>query len=614
MTQKLNRILDSTWQRQPLLLGWLCVQMILVLFCFVPARAQGLGISGANVEGACPAACGVRVDIKDVKLRERADGIDAVIDWDVSQSAPEIKLRNFNVTITVEFNRLGKDERTVSAPPGQRQAVIRLQSGGFNKDIKFSDVTSVRAQVAAIADPLPPLNITDLPSVKIVGQGGDSAVDVSWRPPTPLACSADRFFVRVKAINEKGDRLNGDGTAAITARSLRVQLKGDLNKKGLRNPEATVELNHSLIVCQKVESFPPKQEGFGSGTGSNVPNPVVTLKPVQFSEGGGRVDMFAFWDVVEPQGFKATKFDVVFEVANANGAISSVPPRTVSGNERTVRGPQAQIGDFRSVTVTITATFTNTGNTAILTRTDKRTQAFTSKSTLPKAEPVTPQAQSVGLSVAGVKINTQKGLHAVTVAWVVKPPTGVTITSFQVDATALGNQRTATRSAVVSGQTALTLINFTFDDIGAEIKKVQAKIIANARRSDGSTFQQSVIGEGQAALPTTPPPPPPVQLKVTNLIANNSGNNFIINGAWFIEVQAGITVQNFIVEATLLKPTGPVRKTATVNAPVRQQSFTFTAAEANGATAVEMKVTANLRRADGTTFQETSTRPGTVSN
>ena len=613
MSLRIKLLLRNQFPKQQLFLIWLGLQLALVLWCSTSAKAQGLGISGANLEGACPAACGIQIRITSTKLRERADGIDAVVDWTVEQRAPEIKLTSFTVTAIVEFNRLGKDEKKINVAPTQRQAVIRLNSGGFNKDIKFSDVTSVKAIVFATADAIAPLAITDIPSIKIVGQGNDAAVDVSWRTSGPLACSADKFVVNVKAVNEKGDQLDGSGEAATTARSLRVQLKGSLNKKGLRNPEATVKLRHSLIGCQQTTNFPPVLEPLGSGTGSNAPNPVVTLNPIRFSQDSGRIDMEAFWEVVEPSGFKATRFDLQFDLENANGAVNSVT-RIASGDKRSQRGPQAQEGDLRSVTVTIKATFNNAANTAILTRQDKRTQPFTAKSTLPKAFPAAPQSSNIGLNVVGVKLDSDSAQHRVTPVWQVNIPANITVTSFEVEATASGNQSQAKRNAVVLGTARQATINFPVTELGNKLNKAQVKVTANGRRADGSTFQQTATGEGQPVAAPPPLPPPPVLLKINALNANFSGSNFIVNGAWIIELQAGITVQNFIVEATLLKPTGPTQKTVTVNAPVRQQLFTFTAAQASGATTAEMKVTANLRRADGTTFQETFTRQTKAGN
>jgi hypothetical protein len=605
MTQRFKQLFHQQRGGQKTLLVWLCLQLIFVLCCSVSLAAQGLGISGANVEASCPASCGIAIRITSAKLRERSDGIDAVIDWTLDQRVPEIKLKNLNVTATVEFNRFGKDEKTVSVPSNQRQAVIRLASGGFNKDIKFSDVVSVKAVVFATADALSTLPINDIRSIKIVGQGGDSAVDVSWGAPTPLACSASTFSVSVKAINEKGDRLDGTGEAVTTARSIRVQLKGDLNKKGLHNPEATVKLQHSLIACQQTTNFPPQLEPLSAGTGSNAPNPVVTLKPIRFTEFSGRIESEIFWEVVEPQGFKATKFDLKVET-DRNGNIGTLN-RTESGEKRSTRGPDSQVGDgLRSVTITIKATFTNAANTTILIREHKLTQPFTAKSTLPKAEPVKPQQQNLGLNVAAVKINSAKNVHAITVGFQVKPPAGVTITNITVEATALGNQGTAQRSTIVSGQASLANVNFTFSEVGDKLNKVQAKVIANALRADGSTFQQTATAEGQPVAPPPPPPPPPVQLKVSSLSSNNGG--LFVNGGWFIEVQPGITIQGFLVEVTILKPAAPVRKSVNVGASVRQQGFSFTTTELSGATNVEMKVTATLRRADGTTFQETSTR------
>ena len=474
MLRQLNLFLSPQSRGTQMLIVWLGLQLLFVLMGAPETRAQGV-----NLQGGCPAACGIKIRITSAKLRERADGIDAVIDWTLEQTAPEIKLKNLSVTASVEFKNIGKDERTVSVPPTQRQAVIRLQSGGINKDIKFSDVTSVKAIVFATADPLPAVNVTDIRALKIVGQGGDSAVDVSWGAPTPLACSADKFFVKVKAINEKGDRLNGDGTAAMTARSLRVQLKGDLNKKGLRNPEATVEVQHSLIGCQQTSNFSPQLEPFSSGTGSNAPNPIVTLKPMRFTEFSGRIESEVFWDVVEPQGFKATKFELKME-SDRNGTIGTFN-RTETGEKRSTRGPESQVGDgLRSVTVTIKATFTNTNNTTVLIRENKLIQPFTAKSLLPKVEPVTPQGANVNLSFAGAKITTESGIHVVTVGWATKPSAGVTITNFEVEAKATG-ANTVTRSTVVSGQETRAVINFSFAEVGQKITSAQVKIVASAR-------------------------------------------------------------------------------------------------------------------------------------
>lgn len=610
MTQRFNQ-LHPQRRGQKTLLIVLCLQFIFVLWTSASVTAQGLGISRANLEASCPAACGIRIRITSAKLRERSDGIDAVIDWTVEQRAPEIKLKSFNVTAVVEFNRSSKDEQAVEVAADKRQAVVKLKSGGFNKDIKFSDVTSVRAIVFATADALPTIPVTDVRSIKIVGQSSDPAVEVSWGAPTPLACSASTFVVSVKALNEKGDRLDGTEEAAITARSLRVQLKGDLNKKGLHNPEATVKLRHSLIACQQTTNFAPQLEPFSSGTGSNAPNPVVTLKPITFQDLGGRIDLGISWDAVEPQGFKATRFDFIIDFEGIDGTIFS-RNTFANGNERSLIGIQAQ--SIRGVTVNVKATFTNTANTAILTREDKRTQPFTAKSALPKAQPVTPQPTNVGLNISGIKINSEKNIHKITVSFAVKPSAGVTITSFTVEATALGNQSTAQRSVVASGQAALANINFTFGEVGDKLNKVQVKVIADARRADGSTFQQTATSEGQPIVPPPPPPPPPAQLKVDGLSATIGTNTLVVRGNWLIILQPGITIQDFIVEASVLKPTGPIKQTITVNAAIREQNIPFLLANVSGATAVEMKVTANLRRADGTTFQETSVRQANVGN
>jgi hypothetical protein len=226
-------------------------------------------------------------------------------------------------------------------------------------------------------------------------------------------------------------------------------------------------------------------------------------------------------------------------------------------------------------------------------------------------QPVAPQPQNIGLNVVGVKLDKDSNQHRVTPVWQVNIPANITVTSFEIEAAVSGNQGQAKRTAVVLGTARQAIINFSFAEIGDKLNKAQVKVTANGRRADGSTFQQTATGEGLPVAAPPPAPAPPVLLKINALTANFSGSNFIVNGAWIIELQAGITVQNFVVEATILKPTGPSQKTVTVNPSVRQQLFTFTAAEASGATAAEMKVTANLRRADGTTFQETFTRQTT---
>ena len=462
----------------------------------LPALAQ---IAGANLVTACPAACGIKIRITSTLLRETPNGIDAVIDWTLEQTAPEIKVSSFQVTGVVEFKSRSKDETTISVSGTQRQAVVRLSQSGKNKDIKFSDVTSVRAIVTAIADALPPIPVTNIPTRKITGQGGDSAVEVTWVPPAPLPCSADVFNISVAATNEKGDRLTGNANASLSGRNGKVELKGSVNKKGLRDPEATVKVVNSLIACQQTTNFAPKQEGISAGVGSaSASSSKVTIKNITFRESSGRIDTTVDWDVVEAGGVKATNFNLKFEFEDPTGKIT-VNNRVASANDRSTFGIQVASGTLRSLTLTITATFKNSGNTVVLTKEDKKTQAFNIKQAVkPVAElapavqkPVAPQPQDIGLNIANVKITTTTGLHTVATSWQVNIPVGVTVTSFEVEASVAGNQTKAKRSAVVLGQVRQTTINFAFDEVGNKLNNAQIKVIANARRADGSTFQQT---------------------------------------------------------------------------------------------------------------------------
>ncbi len=575
---------------------FVCTVIALTLWSSSVSFGQG------NLAGACPAACGIKIQITNATLTEANDGMLMNVEWTLAQTAPEIKLKNLKVFARV---KLGIDnvENTLTVAATARKATLKLAR---NFEFDFKDVEVLTTKVTAFAEPLPPIPITNIPTRKITGQGNDSAVEVTWGTPPPLPCSASSIAVNVAATNEKGDRLTGATLTALNVRSARIEVKGDTNKNGLRNPEATIQVINSLIGCEEIKNFPPKQQGIGSGTGSNAPNPVVTLKPIVFSEGGGRIDATLNWEVIEPPGFKATKFDFKVDTELGDGKIVT-RNASANGTDRSTFGTQTQTGDLRSVAVTVKATFTNTANTAVLTREDSRKQQFTAKSALPKAAPVAPQPQSIGLNIAAVKINSEKAVHGVTVGWQVKVPPGVTVTNFEVEATVLGNQNQVKRSAVVSGQAALAIINFTFAEVGDTLGKVQVKVIANARRADGSTFQQTATGEGQPVVPP-PPPPPAVQLKVTGLNSSSATSTFTIRSEWFIQLIPGVTLEGFTAEASILKPTVPVKKTVPINPAARSQNFVFSLTEAEGRTGIAVTVTANLRRADGSTFQETSTR------
>lgn len=489
MLQRLKRFLCGQLRAKQMLLACVCFQLLLSLSIVTETMAQG----GVSVAASCPTSCDLRISITSAKLRERSDGIDAVVEWTVTQPAPEIKLTGFAVTATIEYKSVGKDESTVGTKADVRQAVVKLQSGGFNKDIKFSDIATFKVKVLARTEPVPSINVTDINSIRIVGEGGDSAVDVSWRAPNPMPCSASVFVVKVKAINEKGDRLEGEGQAAITARSIRVQLKGDVNKKGLRNPEATVRLLNSIVSCERVQNFPPTQEGVGGGVGSTAPNPVVTLKPITFQPNGSRIDAFISWDVVEPTGFRATKFEIKVDTELTNGQVFT-STRVANGTERSSFGSQSQ-NDLSSVTATIKATFTNAANTSILFREDKRTDKFSAKAALLDIQkPVQPTQQNITLNVTNVKVLSKANVHSVVATWQVNVPANVTLTSFEINAQIAGNQAEPKRSVVVLSTQRTATINFTFDEAGNQVSSARVQVIANVRRADGSTFQQKATG------------------------------------------------------------------------------------------------------------------------
>ncbi|MBL8208458.1 MAG: hypothetical protein JNM09_29785, partial [Blastocatellia bacterium] len=582
-----------------------CFALLVITLCTsVAAFAQ------TQLNGVCPTTCGIKIKIASATLTEANDGMIANIEWSVEQSAPEIQLENFEVFARVKLG-LDNVENTARTSAGVRKVTIKL-SRRLEFDLK--DVEFFTAKVTAFAKAIPDIAITDIPSRKIVGEGRDSAVEVQWNTPFKLPCSANVFSVDVSAKNEKNDKLNGLATVNSQTRQATVELKGDVNKKGLHDPRATVTLKNSNIECGDIKST---SSPIATVPRDNSGQAKVTLKNVAFVDDSGRIDITPAWDAVVPDGFKLNKFDVKFEKEAPDGTIT-VNTRTVNANDRTTF-EQVGAGTIKLVTVTVIATFRDNANTQIFTREDRRTQgtslkqapvrpvqsAQSAKTSLP-APSVAPQTPNLNLSTEIAKIVSESNAHTVTVKFLAKPPSGINVTTFVVEATAIGNQKTLTRSASGSGQTNTIGLQFPFGELGDKLKKVQVKVTATAQRANGSVFQQTATAEGQPVTPPPPPPPPPVQLKVNALSSNNGG--LFVNGGWFIEVQPGITLQGFLVEVTILKPSNPVRKAANVGATVRQQGFSFATKELNGATGVEMKVTATLRRADGATFQETSTR------
>ncbi len=350
--------------------SFLFVCALIAINLWSPAVAVGQ----TQLAGVCPAACGIKIRITNATLTEANDGMLVNVEWTLEQTAPEIKLRQITVFARVKLG-IDKVENTVNVSSTSRRVTFKLSR---LLEFDFKDVEVLTTKVTAVADPLPKIPVTNITSRKIVGEGGDSAVEVNWGDPGPLPCSADVFEVLVAATNEKGDRLTGSTTKPPSARSAQAEVKGVLNKKGLHNPEATINVRTNLIECVEIKT--------NSSPTATVPldnsgQTKVTIKKITFREDGGRVDPTVDWEVVEPVGFKATNFNLKFEIEDATGQIT-VNNRTALGNERSALGPQLGRGNLRGVTVTITATFKDNANTIVLTREDKKTQPFNLKQVL----------------------------------------------------------------------------------------------------------------------------------------------------------------------------------------------------------------------------------------
>jgi hypothetical protein len=359
--QQLQTLLYRAW-----LQGFLCFCALIAINLWSPAVA-----GQTQLAGICPAACGIKLRITSATLTEANDGMLVNVEWTLEQTAPEIKLRNITVFARV---KLGIDnvENTVNVSPTSRQVTFKLSR---RLEFDFKDVEVLTTKVTAIADALPRIPVTNITSRKIVGEGRDSAVEVTWGDPGPLPCSATNFEVFVAAKNEKGDRLTGNLGPVISARSTSVGLVGALNKKGLHDPEASINAVNQPIECVEIKT---NSSPVATVPRDNSGQTKVTIKKISFQESSGRVDSTVDWEVVEPSGFKATKFDLKFEIEDATGKIT-VNSHSAGGSERSTFGPQVATGNLRSLTVTITATFKDTANTIVLTREDKKKQPFSLK-------------------------------------------------------------------------------------------------------------------------------------------------------------------------------------------------------------------------------------------
>lgn len=347
-----------------------------LLFCALIAInlwSPAVAVGQTQLAGVCPAACGIKIRITNATLTEANDGMLVNVEWTLEQTAPEIKLRQITVFARVKLG-IDKVENTVNVSSTSRKVTFKLSR---LLEFDFKDVEVLTTKVTAIADALPKIPVTNITSRKIVGEGGDSAVEVTWGDPGPLSCSANVFEVFVAATNEKGDRLTGSTQKPLSARSAQAEVKGHINKKGMHDPEATINVVNNFIECVELQNFPPKQFIPPSVGSSSSSSSKVTLSNLSLiKESPQRVNATVNWNVVEPAGFKATGFALKFDVEDTSGKVSTSTLNFNSNQRSYEAGGIASPGNLRSLTVTITATFKDNANTTVLTREDKKTQPF----------------------------------------------------------------------------------------------------------------------------------------------------------------------------------------------------------------------------------------------
>jgi hypothetical protein len=691
------------WRPRVLLLG------LLLAVSLVSTRAAWA--QGASLVGVCPQSCGVKIQITRAAITEANDGVLVKVEWTMDAPNPALNLTKLIVSAKADLG-LDNVKNSGEVEVAQRTATIKL-SRLLEFDVK--DIKKLETEITAFANPLAPTSVS-VTSRGIVGQGNDPAVEVKWNNPGPLSCTAATFLVDVTALNEKSDQLTGQRSVSLSTFTTKVELKGAINKKGLHAPEATVKVIHNALGCLVSKSFSAGQFNApaGPGTGSfSADSAKVTLtKLVVRDDGSGRVDAEVNWEVFEPTNFKATSFDLKFEIEDASGNISTLT-RPISGTQRsTIAGSLTAINNFRRLTLTITANFRNNPVTQVVTREDKKTATLDKKQIPLAVTPPAPKPPDLGLAITTIKAIS----NGVETAWKVNVPTDVSVTSFDVEAQ-LGK---TPNKVTVAGQERQAAVKLNLILAGTLNPKVQVKVTANGRQANGATFQQTVTREEALLVPPAPapaptgnqvsvtnvqvfletnvrvrsewqiqvppgftvltnevectlfattrsstkkvtlagtlrqhetlfgfseigneevkraqvtvraliqrpdltnvlqtatreqavPPPPLVQLTVTQVQSEKVGGNFIVHSAWQIQVPAGVTLESFNVEATLLKPSGPIKKTIALAPNFTQRDFTFTAAEATGTTGIELKVRANLRRPEGSVFQVIATGTG----
>jgi hypothetical protein len=452
--------------------------------------SPGPAFGQVELAGSCPATCGIKIRITNAVISEANDGVLVKVDWTMDPPKPELKLTSVQIVAKVNLG-IDNVENRVTVGVDKRTVTLKLSR---NFEFDFKDVKTLHTEVIAFANPLPPIPVSTADR-RIVGEGNDSAVEVTWNNPGPLPCTAANFAVEVSAINEKGDKLTGLLNAGLTARKANVDLKGALNKKGLRTPEASVKVVHNALGCVELQNFSPTlvTPAIGAGVGSTGPDTAkVTIKNFSLLADSGRVFTNLQWDVFEPTNFKVSQFDLKLEVEKANGQVQT-QNALVLGNQRSFNGSEG-IGvenEVRKVTVTVKATLRDNANTAVLTREDKRSATFS-----PKPVPILPENTIVKFDITNLKISSASNLHRVASVWQLQLPAGVTVTNFLVEATVAGTQNKIQRSAVIAGNARQGEVSFSFTEVGNQINGAQVKVTANLMRANGSTFQQTATRQG----------------------------------------------------------------------------------------------------------------------
>ncbi|HEX4950772.1 MAG TPA: hypothetical protein VFZ34_29190 [Blastocatellia bacterium] len=302
------------------------------------------------------------------------------------------------------------------------------------------------------------------------------------------------------------------------------------------------------------------------------------------------------WKINVPAGVSVTSFDIEAQLGKTQNKL------TVAGQERqaAVKLDQTAAGTLTpKVQVKLTANGRQANGATFQ-------QSVTREETLlvPPAFVPTPLPTGLQVSLTNVQLFFETNIR-VRSDWQIQVPANFTVLTNEVEYTLFGTTRNSTKKVTLASTLRQHEILFGFSELGGEeVKRAVVTVKTLIQRPDLTNITQTATRE-QAA-----PAALPVQLSVTKAQSEKAGGNLIVHSAWQIQVPTGATLESFNIEATLLKPTGPVKKSIALAANFTQRDFTFSSTEANGFTGVEVKVTANLRRANGSTFQVTATGTG----